>query len=53
VSAVLGFLPLVWLSLAYHWGLVGIWSGLSAFMVLRLLAAFGRLATGRWAVVGV
>jgi Na+-driven multidrug efflux pump len=53
VSALLGFLPLVWLSLAFHWGLTGIWSGLSAFMVLRLVAAFARLATGKWAVVGV
>lgn len=52
-SALLGFLPLVWLSLAYHWGLTGIWCGLSAFMVLRLVAAFARLATGKWAVVGV
>ncbi len=51
-SALLGFLPLVWLSLVYHWGLVGIWSGLSAFMVLRLVAAFGRLGSGKWAVVG-
>jgi putative MATE family efflux protein len=52
LSAVLGFLPLVWLSLAYHWGLTGIWTGLSAFIVLRLVAALGRLATGRWSVVG-
>ena len=31
VSALVGFLPLVWLSLAFHWGLAGIWSGLSTF----------------------
>jgi putative MATE family efflux protein len=53
VAAVLGFLPLVWLSLAYHWGLTGIWSGLSAFMLLRLAATLGRLATGKWSRVGV
>ncbi|HEX4704632.1 MAG TPA: MATE family efflux transporter [Pseudonocardiaceae bacterium] len=52
LAAAVGFLPLVWLSLALHWGLTGIWSGLAAFMVLRLAAALGRLATGRWAVVG-
>ncbi|HEY3750732.1 MAG TPA: MATE family efflux transporter [Pseudonocardiaceae bacterium] len=51
-SAILGFLPLVWLSLVYHWGLTGIWTGLSAFMVLRLAAALARLATGKWSVVG-
>jgi Na+-driven multidrug efflux pump len=52
LAAVVGFLPLVWLSLALHWGLTGIWSGLAAFMMVRLVAALGRLATGRWAVVG-
>lgn len=51
-SAVLGFLPMVWLSLAYGWGLVGIWTGLAAFMVLRLLAVLSRLRSGQWAVVG-
>ena len=37
VSALVGFLPLIWLSLAFGWGLLGIWSGLSTFMMLRLL----------------
>jgi putative MATE family efflux protein len=52
LAAVVGFLPLVWLSFALHWGLTGIWTGLAAFMVVRLVAALSRLATGRWAVVG-
>jgi putative MATE family efflux protein len=52
LAAVVGFLPLVWLSLALHWGLTGIWLGLAAFMVVRLVAALARLATGRWAVTG-
>lgn len=52
LAAVVGFLPLVWLSLALHWGLTGIWSGLAAFMIVRLVAALARLGTGRWAVVG-
>jgi Na+-driven multidrug efflux pump len=42
----------VWLSLAYGWGLVGIWTGLALFMLLRLTAVLGRLRSGRWAVVG-
>lgn len=42
LSALSGFLPLIWLSLVFDWGLAGIWAGLSAFIVLRLL--FGRLA---------
>ena len=52
VSAVVGFLPLIWLSLAYGWGLTGIWAGLSTFMVLRLLFVGWRASSGRWAVTG-
>ncbi|MGZ8802332.1 MAG: MATE family efflux transporter [Mycobacterium sp.] len=52
VSALLGFLPLIWLSLAYGWGLLGIWSGLSTFMVLRLVFVGWRALSGRWLVPG-
>ena len=52
LSAALGFLPMVWASLAFDWGLVGIWTGLSAFMVLRLVAVLLRTRSGQWAVVG-
>lgn len=51
-AAVLGFLPLVWLSLAFGWGLRGIWTGLSAFMVLRLLAVVLRARSSHWSVTG-
>ena len=51
-SALLGFLPPIWLSLAYGWGLFGIWSGLTLFMVLRLLFACWRTLSGRWLVAG-
>ncbi|OLF05488.1 MATE family efflux transporter [Actinophytocola xinjiangensis] len=51
-SAVVGFLPMVWASLALGWGLVGIWTGLSAFMLLRLGTLLVRVRSGRWAVVG-
>lgn len=53
LAAGIGFLPLIWLSLALHWGLLGIWAGLSTFMLLRLIAVVGRWRSGRWAVVGV
>ena len=52
VSAVVGFLPLVWLALVFGWGLVGIWSGLSTFIVLRLMFAGWRAVSGRWVVPG-
>lgn len=51
-SALLGFLPLIWLSLRFGWGLAGIWTGLAAFMLLRLIAVTARWRSGRWAVVG-
>jgi putative MATE family efflux protein len=52
VSALLGFLPLIWLSLAFGWGLLGIWSGLSTFIVLRLVFVGWRALSGHWLVPG-
>ena len=51
-AAVLGFLPPIWASLVFGWGLAGIWSGLSAFMLIRLGAVGLRARSGRWAVTG-
>lgn len=51
-SALIGFLPLVWMSLAFGWGLLGIWSGLTTFMVLRLVFVGWRACSGRWLVAG-
>jgi putative MATE family efflux protein len=52
ISALIGFLPLIWLALAFGWGLVGIWAGLSTFMVLRLVFVGWRALSGRWLVPG-
>jgi putative MATE family efflux protein len=52
VAAAAGFLPLIWASLAFGWGLVGIWTGLTAFVVIRLVAVLLRVRSDRWAVVG-
>ncbi|MGW5050014.1 MATE family efflux transporter [Actinokineospora sp. NPDC004072] len=52
LAALVGFLPLIWISHAFGWGLVGIWTGLSAFMAIRLAALLARARTARWAVVG-
>lgn len=51
-SAVLGFLPLIWISLALGWGLTGIWVGLSLFILLRLVFVVVRWRSGSWAVTG-
>ncbi|NLU81475.1 MATE family efflux transporter [Rhodococcus sp. HNM0569] len=50
--ALIGFLPLIWLSLAYGWGLAGVWTGLVVFVALRMCAVVGRTLSGRWAVAG-
>jgi putative MATE family efflux protein len=51
-SALVGFLPPIWLSLAFGWGLAGIWAGLTTFMVLRLVFVGWRAFSGRWLVAG-
>ncbi|MGH3920791.1 MAG: MATE family efflux transporter [Pseudonocardiaceae bacterium] len=52
VSALVGFLPMVWASLVFGWGLIGIWSGLAAFMLLRLGFVLARTYGTRWSVTG-
>jgi putative MATE family efflux protein len=52
VAATTGFLPFVWLSFAFDWGLAGIWTGLSLFMIVRLGTVLARTKSGRWAVLG-
>lgn len=51
-AALLVFLPLIWLSLIFSWGLSGIWIGLTMFLVARLFATVGRTYSERWAVGG-
>ena len=51
-GALIGFLPVVWASFVFGWGLIGIWSGLAAFMMLRLGLVLARARGTRWAVTG-
>jgi putative MATE family efflux protein len=51
-AGLLGFLPMIWLSLVCHWGIAGIWAGLTAFILGRLLAVGARTRSGHWARVG-
>lgn len=47
IGALAIFVPISWLSLQFHWGLPGLWSGLTLFMAWRLATNtrrfFGRL----------
>ncbi len=47
-SALLGFLPLSLLAIPLGWGLAGIWTGLTVFIVLRLAGTVTRVAGERW-----
>jgi putative MATE family efflux protein len=47
-SALLGFVPLSLLSGWLDWGLAGVWTGLTLFIVLRLVAVGVRVAGNRW-----
>ncbi|MDN5858296.1 MAG: MATE family efflux transporter [Pseudonocardia sp.] len=51
-AALAGFLPLVWASLLWGWGLAGIWTGLAVFMLLRLVSVALRTRSGAWAITG-
>lgn len=51
LSVLLGFLPGVWLAYFFDGGLVGVWWGLVAFIVIRLVAVVWRFQSMRWAVV--
>jgi Na+-driven multidrug efflux pump len=53
VAGVGAFAPLCWLALRWHWGIGGVWAGLTAFVVVRLVGMVARTRGGRWAVVGV
>ena len=48
VSALVGFLPMVWLSLWLDWGLMGVWCGLLAFVFLRMVAVVWRFIGTAW-----
>ncbi len=52
IAAGFGFLPVVWAAMAFGWGLVGIWSAMGAFMLIRLVLMVNRWRSGRWAVLG-
>jgi putative MATE family efflux protein len=54
VAAALGvFVPIALATLAFGWGIVGVWAGLAALIGTRLAATGARFAGRRWVVTGV
>ncbi|MCW2995709.1 MAG: family efflux transporter [Conexibacter sp.] len=51
-SAFAVFVPIALLSLHLHWGVTGVWWGLNALMLARLLTIGARFHGRRWMVVG-
>jgi putative MATE family efflux protein len=51
-SALAVFVPITLLSLHFHWGVVGVWWGLNALMLARLVTTGVRYRGRRWLVVG-
>lgn len=52
VLAFLAFAPVALCSLAFGWGVVGVWAAIHVLMLARLVAMAGRFAGRRWTVVG-
>jgi Na+-driven multidrug efflux pump len=53
IAAVGAFAPLNLAALRWHWGLGGVWAGLTAFIGVRLVGMLARTRGERWAVTGV
>jgi putative MATE family efflux protein len=51
-SSFLVFIPIALASLAFGWGIVGVWIGLDALIAARLAFLGARFVGRRWAVVG-
>jgi putative MATE family efflux protein len=53
VAAVGFFAPLNLAALHWHWGIGGVWAGLTAFVLVRLVGMTVRTRGERWLVLGV
>jgi putative MATE family efflux protein len=53
IAGVFAFAPLNLAALRWHWGLGGVWAGLAAFILVRLVGMVLRARGNRWVVLGV
>ena len=51
-AGVFVFVPISLAALHFDWGLAGVWWGLNALMVARVVTLGARFASGRWVVLG-
>jgi Na+-driven multidrug efflux pump len=52
IAAVAAFAPLNLAALHWHWGIGGVWAGLTAFIAVRLVGMLARTRTDKWVVLG-
>jgi MATE family, multidrug efflux pump len=52
VAGVFAFAPINIAALHWHWGLGGVWAGLTAFIGVRLVGMTLRTRGGKWVVLG-
>ena len=52
VGALGVFVPTCLAALHWHWGIAGVWAGLTGFVLARLVGMALRAAGTRWVVVG-
>jgi hypothetical protein len=52
LAAAAVYVPIALLALVEGWGIVGVWAGLAALIVVRLLTCGGRFLGERWALTG-
>ena len=52
LAGVFAFAPLNIAALHWHWGLGGVWAGLTAFILVRFVGMVWRTRTDRWVVLG-
>jgi putative MATE family efflux protein len=52
VAALGGFVPLTLAAAHWDWGIGGVWAGLTAFILVRLVGMVWRARTDRWVVLG-
>lgn len=51
-SALGVFVPVTLAALHWHWGIAGVWAGLTGFILARLIGMVARTAGTRWMVTG-
>jgi putative MATE family efflux protein len=52
VAALGGFVPITLAAYRFDWGIGGVWAGLTAFILVRLVGMVWRARSDRWLVLG-